>query len=271
MNDLTFFRARITLSLAAVAALGTAPLPAGCDPAMPIRGAGALDRAGPDDVTLVQDRGASNDLPELAATRAAACFVPSRHAHRVPARTIALVTDDPRGAFQAAAMLLHPDALAPASLFEHGGIDPSAIVHRDARLEPGVTIDPGAVVGPRVEIGSGTTIGANTTIGAGVRIGRDCAIDAQVSISHALLGDRVIVQAGARIGHGAAPGIPTGNPGAAWPGLGRVIVQNDVAIGANASIARGGLRDTILGEGSRVAALAIVAGDTLVPRGALFP
>ncbi len=265
MNDLVFFHAREALPLAAVAALGEAALPEGCDPAFPIAGAAPLDRAGAGDITL-----AGEDPDEIAATRAAACFVSERLSWALPSHVVALVTADPERAFHEVASRLHPNAVAPASLVERSGIDPAAIVHRDARLEAGVTIDPGVVVGPRVEIGSGTTVGANTTIGAGVRIGRDCAIDAQVSIGHALIGDRVVVDSGARIGQAAvavedAPGIGP------RVGLGRVIIQNGVRIGANASVARGGLRDTVLGEGSRIAALATITGDALIARDAAFP
>ncbi|MCZ3166635.1 hypothetical protein NYZ35_19475, partial [Acinetobacter baumannii] len=69
-----------------------------------------------------------------------------------------------------------------------------------ARLEEGVTVDPGAVIGPGVEIGSGSGIGPNAVIGQGVRIGRDCSIGAGTTLSHALLGNRVILHPGARLG-----------------------------------------------------------------------
>ena len=75
---------------------------------------------------------------------------------------------------------------------------PSSIRRRGSR--PVSTVDPGAVIGPDAEIGSGTLIGANAVIGPSVRIGRDCSIGAGASVTHALIGNRVILHAGARIG-----------------------------------------------------------------------
>ena len=266
MNDLAFFHAREALPLGSVAALGSATLPQGCDATLPITGAAPLERAGAGDVALAGD-----DLAEIATARASACFVTERQAAWLPSHVVALVTEDPEQAFNEVASRLHPDAAAPHLLGAGTGrIDPTAIVHQDARLEPEVTIGPGVVVGPGVEIGSGTSVGANTTIGADVRIGRACAIDAQVSLSHALLGDRVVIQGGVRIGQ-AGLAETGGTASARRVDLGRVIIQNDVCIGANASVSRGRLKDTVLGEGCRIPALATVAGDALVARGAVFP
>src|ERR1700757_827790 len=101
--------------------------------------------------------------------------------------------------------LLFPQATAPVSIFGMEGVNPGATIHPEARLERDVIIDPGAVIGPRAEIGSGTIIAANSVIGADVRIGRDCYIAPQATISHALIGDRVRVYPGVRIGQ---PGVP---------------------------------------------------------------
>ncbi len=70
----------------------------------------------------------------------------------------------------------------------------------EARLEPGVIVDPGAVIGPRAQIGSGTLVSANAVIGPDVCIGRDCTIGPNATVMHALLGDRVYLHPGVRIG-----------------------------------------------------------------------
>ena len=259
MNDLAFFRSTLSMSLAAVALRCGADLPSHADPERLIRKAAAFAGADPDAVAILP-QGLSAE--EIASSRAGACLVAPSQRGALPPTTIELVVSDPDAAFDRLAILFHPDSERPAAAFGGGGIDRTAIVHRDAWLEAGVTIDPGAIVGPRVEIGSGTLIGANTVIGAGVRIGRDCAIDAHVSIGHALIGDRVVIQSGARIGHGGPPATTDASRAC----LGRVIVQNDVEIGANAAIARGASGDTVIGEGSRIGALAVVHRDTRVPR-----
>lgn len=202
----------------------------------------------------------------LAGCRATACFLRPRHAHLLPGRIIGLLVDDPQRAMTLAAAALFPDALRPGSLFRGGGVAPGAHVHPEARLEPGVTVDPGAVIGPGAEIGSGTVIGPQAVIGPDVRIGRDCSIGAQVSVICALIGDRVIVHPGARLGQDGF-GYARGDRG--WlktPQLGRVIVQDDVEIGANTAIDRGATRDTIVGEGTKIDNLVQIGHNVVIGR-----
>ena len=126
-------------------------------------------------------------------------------------------------------------------------------------------IEPGAVIGPRVAIGAGTVIAANAVIGSGVQIGRDCAIGANSTISNALLGDRVIIQPGCRIGQEGfgAPGEAGGPQNSA---VGRVIIQDDVEIGAGTTIDRGAIRDTVIGEGTKIDNLVQVGHNASIGR-----
>jgi UDP-3-O-[3-hydroxymyristoyl] glucosamine N-acyltransferase len=202
----------------------------------------------------------------LAACRATACFLHRRHAHLLPDHIVGLVVDDPQRAMTQAASLLFPAALRPGSLFRGNGVSPSAVVHPEARLEAGVTVDPGAVVGPGAEIGAGTIVGPQAVIGPDVRIGRDCSIGAQVSVVCSLIGDRVIIHPGARLGQDGF-GFARGDKG--WmktPQLGRVIVQDDVEIGANTTIDRGATRDTIVGEGTKIDNLVQIAHNVVIGR-----
>lgn len=265
MSDYPFFQPVKALSLAAVAARGAAEIPADADPGRLFTSIAALDVAGRDDVSVLSD---DSGLEDLGATRAGACFVAPCHRGRVPPGTIPLVAADPLEALKRVASLMLPDSGRPQSVFGRVGIDPGATIHDDARLESGVTVDPGVVIGARAEIGSGTLIGANTTIAANVRIGRGCAIDAQVSISNALIGDRVLIHSGARIGHGAPDVEFVGGP--RIPHLGRVIVQDDVEIGANAAIERGCMGDTVIGEGSQIDTHVVVRRDTTIGRHAVL-
>lgn len=251
MSELDFFRPSAAASLIAFA--GAARWRSDADPDRLFRRIAALDRAGPDHLTAFLE---GDDPADLAATRAGGCFVEARDVEKVPRGTIALVSEHPLEAVRFALAMLRPDGCSNEPIFERWGIDPAAIVHSDAKLEQGVSVDAGAVIGPRVEIGGGSTIGAHAVIGAGVRIGRGSIVEAHASIHAALIGDRVRIHAGARIG--------VGSTGA--PMIGRVIVQDGVEIGANAVIARGRLGDTMIGEGASVATLAVVIADTLVER-----
>ena len=143
-------------------------------------------------------------------------------------------------------------------------------MHPTARLESGVTVEPGAVIGPRAEIGSGTVIGATAVIGADVRIGRDCSIGAGRVISDALIGDRVIIHprlqdrsGRLRLRDGAAGHLKI-------PQVGRVIIQDDVEIGAGTTIDRGAIRDTVIGEGTKIDNLVQVGHNVSIGRHCIF-
>jgi UDP-3-O-[3-hydroxymyristoyl] glucosamine N-acyltransferase len=228
-----------------------------------IEGVAALDRAGPRDLVFLDN---PRYAPDLAKTRAAACLVAARNAGKTPLGTVALVTPDPYRAFATVTARLYPQAIRPQSIYATQGLSETCSVHPDARLEAGVTIDPGAVVGQGAEIGSGTIIGANAVIGDNVRIGRDCAIGPGATILHALIGNRVIIHGGARVGQdgfGFAMG-PRGH--LKVPQIGRVIVQDDVEIGANSTIDRGANRDTVIGEGTKIDNLVQIAHNVVIGR-----
>jgi UDP-3-O-[3-hydroxymyristoyl] glucosamine N-acyltransferase len=131
-------------------------------------------------------------------------------------------------------------------------------------------VDAGAVIGPRAEIGSGTLIGANAVIGPDVRIGRDCAIGAGTTVSHALIGDRVILHPGVRLGQDGFGYVPGRAGHLKVPQIGRVIVQDDVEIGAGTTIDRGASRDTMIGEGSKIDNLVQIGHNVTVGRHCLI-
>lgn len=224
-------------------------------------GAFALAHAGPHHLAAFLE---DDTLEDLAATSAGACFVAEEHVRAVPAGTVALVTRDPLGAFHRVASALYPASLRPGSAVGAQKMHASAAVHAEARLEANVTLDPGAIVGAGAEIGSGTFIGAYSVIGPGVRIGRNCAVDAHVSIANALIGDRVVLHAGVRIGHSEPPSWDAGGKG---PSVGRVILQNDVRIGVNAAVERGTICDTVIGEETVIESLVFIEGGRTIDRG----
>jgi UDP-3-O-[3-hydroxymyristoyl] glucosamine N-acyltransferase len=262
MSDPIFFTAAGGLTLAEVAAVAGATLPEGADPDFRLDGAAPLESAGPGELAYM-DNARYGDA--LAATRAGACLVSPRFAARCPAGTVSLISRDPYRAYAVLLGRLHPDALRPGSQFGARGIAPGAHVHPDARLEEGVAVDPGAVIGPGAEIGTGTVIGPNAVIGPGVRIGRDCAIGSGTTLSHALLGNRVIVHPGARLGQDGF-GFAMGASHLKVPQIGRVIVQDDVEIGANTTIDRGASRDTVIGEGTKIDNLVQIAHNVVIGR-----
>ncbi|RXF74693.1 LpxD N-terminal domain-containing protein [Hansschlegelia zhihuaiae] len=224
-----------------------------------ITGVAALDWAGPSEIAYAEDE---RDADALAASAAGACLVAPRFAALAPESSIALVSDEPGRAFARVAGALFPAAARPQALFG-AGVAPGASVHPEARLEPDVSVDPGAVIGPGAEIGRGAIVGANVVIGAGVRLGRDSAIGPGATVANALIGDRVVIHAGAAVGHG--DGADARLEGA-LPLLGRVVLQDGVEIGPNATVARGRIGDTVVGEATRIGALANVGPDAMIGR-----
>jgi UDP-3-O-[3-hydroxymyristoyl] glucosamine N-acyltransferase len=263
MSSPVFFSAAIEPTLGDVVHWTGAVPPPGADLAATVATVAPLDLAGPGALTFLDN---PRYAAMLADTKAMACLVPARYADNVPKGTIALVVAEPYRAVAIVAGRIYPDALRPGSLFGTVGISPGAVVHPESRLEADVTVDPGAVIGPRAMIGSGTVIGSHAVIGPDVRIGRDCAVGAHATVVHALLGDRVILHPGARIGQdgfGFAMG-PAGH--LKVPQIGRVLLQDDVEVGANTAIDRGSNRDTVVGEGTKIDNLVQIGHNVSIGR-----
>ena len=221
------------------------------------------DRAGPGDLIVFDNvKLAAN----LAATQAGVCLTSQQLSAHVPRRIVVLHCAEPYRAFVAVARSLFPGLEQPSSLYEATGVATGAHVHPTARMENGVTIDPGAVIGPRAEIGARTLIAAGASIGPAVRIGRDCNIGSGATLANALVGDRVVIHSGARIGHDGFGFIPAPKSLRKIPQLGRVIVQDDVEIGANTTIDRGGIGDTVIGEGSKIDNLVRIGHNVTIGR-----
>ena len=263
MNEPVFFKPALTPTLADIIAWTGASVAPGADTGLAIMAIAPLEAAQPGALSFL-------DNPKyaalLAGTRATACLVPPRYAASVPQGTVALVLAEPYAAFARVVAKIYPDAMRPQSGFGGSGISPHAMVHPDARLEHGVVIDPGAVIGPHAEIGSGTLIGAHAVIGAQVRIGRDCAIASHVSLSHCLIGNRVIIHPGVRIGQDGFGFAMSARGHLKVPQVGRVIIQDDVEIGANSTIDRGANRDTQIGEGTKIDNLVQIAHNVSIGR-----
>lgn len=204
-------------------------------------------------------------LAQFRSTRAAACFVAERFASQAPTGTTALVVAEPYRAFGVALAMFYPDAMRPRVLGSTGWAGGES-VHPSAVLEGDVHIEPGAMVGPEAHIGKGSVIAAGAVIGYRVHIGRDCFIGPNANITHALIGNRVIIHAGVCIGQDGF-GFAMGRTGhLKVPQVGRVIIQDDVEIGANSTIDRGALRDTIVGEGTKIDNLVQIGHNVVIGR-----
>ena len=267
MAKICFFPSHSAPSLAEVASWCGATLADGAEADRTIRDVAAVDQAGPGDLTFLDN---PRYIDALKRTRAAAALVARRYAGAAPSTCVALVVREPYRAMALVMAKLYPSAVKPGSVFGETGISSAASIHPSARLEPGVTVDPGAVIGRGAEIGAGTVIGPNAVIGPEVRIGRDGSVGASTTIGAALIGDRVIIHPGAHIGQdgfGFALG-PRGH--LKVPQIGRVIIQDDVEIGAGVTIDRGANRDTVIGEGAKIDNLVQIGHNVVIGRHAVL-
>ena len=179
---------------------------------------------------------------------------------RLPSTAAAIITMEPYAAWARVAALFHPTAPVTP------GVHPSAIVAEGASVDPTAEIGPLAVIERDAEIGQRCRIGPQALIGRGVVIGPDCRIGAHASLSHALLGARVYVYPGARIGQEGFGFAATQAGFLTVPQLGRVILEDDVEVGANTTVDRGSTQDTIIGAGSRLDNLVQIGHNVVLGR-----
>ena len=217
-----------------------------------------LEAADPADVSFLDNRRYADDF---AKSKAGACLVHPDLASGAPPSMAALLTEEPYHAYARVALAFYPAASMAAFVAPSAVIDETAIFGADCRIEPG------AVVGGRAEIGRRCHIGANAVLGNGVVLGDDCEIGANASLTYCILGRGVIVHAGVRVGQdgfGFALG-PQGH--VKVPQLGRVIIEDDVEIGANTTIDRGTGPDTVIGAGCKIDNLVQIAHNVQLGRG----
>jgi UDP-3-O-[3-hydroxymyristoyl] glucosamine N-acyltransferase len=211
------------------------------------------------------DRGAVSFLADrkfaaaLAETRAGCVIVPASAVEAVPEGVAIITSGEAQAAWARASLLLHRARTldAPAT-------------REEACEDDSVILEPGVVLGQGVRIGRGTRIGANPVVGPGVQIGRDGVIGSNASLWFTLVGDRVKIYSGARIGEAGfgAAGSKTGPIDI--PQLGRVILQDGVTVGANTCIDRGAYDDTVVGENSKIDNLCMIGHNSVLGRNVLM-
>jgi UDP-3-O-[3-hydroxymyristoyl] glucosamine N-acyltransferase len=255
-----FFERAAPVSVRTLATKVGAELASGVNPDTLINSVKPLLEAGLGEVSFFDNR---KYLPQLQVTKASACLVSPDFADRVPQGTSALLTKTPYRSFARALHLFYPDAMAPRGAMSESSepaVHPSAVIEEDVRIEPG------AVIGREAHVGRGTTVAAGALVGYRVMIGRGCYIGPGVSVTHALVGDRVILHAGVRIGQDGFGFAMSAQGHLKVPQVGRVVIQDDVEIGANSCIDRGALKDTVIGEGTKIDNLVQIGHNVVIGR-----
>ena len=262
MADPRFFERAGPFSLGQLAQLADAALGANAEPDREMADVGPLDAAGPEDVSFFDNRRYADSL---AVSAAGACLIRSADAAIAPPDMALLVTETPYLAYARVSRAYYP--IPPVE----PEIDPTASIDPTAAIGQGCRIDPFAVIGAQASIGPRCHIGPHAVIGRGVALGEDVRIGAGCSLGHCVVGSRVRMLAGVRIGEDGFGFATDRNAGSHVdiPQIGRVLIEDDVEIGANSTIDRGAGPDTVIGQGTRIDNLVQIGHNVVLGRGCI--
>ena len=261
MADSRFFERAGPFTLDALAALTGARLLRPEEGGQVCRDVAPLESAGPDDLSFLENR---KYLGAFVRSQAGAALADERAAAEAPPGMAVLVSPEPYKAYARAAQAFYPARPVAPRRAASSLIDPTAVVPPDCDIAANVVIEAAARLGVRCRIG------ANSVIGAAVEIGDDCDIAANVTLSHCLLGARVVLHPGVRIGQPGFGFAPDREGPVKIPQLGRVIIGDDVDIGANTTIDRGSGPDTVIGAGSMIDNLVQIGHNVVLGRGCVL-
>ncbi|MGD0758538.1 MAG: UDP-3-O-(3-hydroxymyristoyl)glucosamine N-acyltransferase [Candidatus Sulfotelmatobacter sp.] len=216
-----------------------------------VGGVASIASALPDDLVFVADeKHLAEALQSLAGAVIAGEFASASSTSKP-----LLISAHPKLTFARAARWLQEQSSENAPSKENsGGVHATAVVSPSARLGAGVLVEARAVVAEQAEIGEGTLVGAGAVVGSEVKIGSRCRIYPQVTIyPGTTIGDRVIVHAGAVLGSDGFGYVRDGQGRyEKFPQVGRLVIEDDVEIGANATIDRGALDETRIARGTKI-------------------
>ena len=256
-----FFYSRPPASLASLAELVGGELINRAAGQMMIEGVTTLDQA--TDHMLAVLNNVQQYASHMEATKAAAVILEAQHVDKLPPHVSGIVVKEP---YLALAKILQFFYGTPESLTATS-IHPTAVVAPTAKLGQGCQIAPYVVIGDHAIIGEGTSIGAHSVLGQGVRLGEGCRIGPHVTLECVEVGSRVTIDAGARIGQ-AGFGFYRDYVKGHVPVLqvGCVVIEDGVMIGANTTVDRGSLEDTVIGQGTMIDNLVQIAHNVKTGR-----
>jgi UDP-3-O-[3-hydroxymyristoyl] glucosamine N-acyltransferase len=241
MTDDRFFRRAGPLSLAQIAREIGGELPNPSVAAFAIFDVAPLETAGDGDISVFTG---ARYVEAFRTTQASAVVTTRELADKSNAGTHLIYVPEPRLAFAQIGYLFYPVEAVEPEIHRRASIDARAV------LGQGVRIEAGAVIGANAKVGARCHIGNNTVIGPGVVLGEDCSVEANSSISHAIIGASVRIASGVTIGSEGFGFVPAPAGLLRMRQLGRVVIEDRVEIGANCAIDRGTTGDTIIGAGS---------------------
>jgi len=261
MADPRFFQRSGPITLRALAEIAEGDLLDKSDPETEIDDVAPLDRAGPNELSFLDNRRYCEVFRQ---SKAGACLVESRFVDQAPPQMALVVTPTPYLAYARVAQAFYP-VEKPS-----GARHPSAVVDATAQIGEGTSIGANAVVGRAVEIGEGCRIDACVVIEDGVSVGAGTHIGANASLSHCDVGRCCQIHPGVRIGtRGFGFAMDPGGH-VDVPQLGTVIVEDFVEIGANSAVDRGAGPNTVIGYGTKIDNLVQIGHNVRTGRGCVL-
>ncbi len=262
MADPRFFRRANPISLVDLAKIANATIVGNGSPNQTFSDVKALSEAGPEDVSFLDNKRYAESFSTSAA---GACVVEEAYADRAPSDMALLISEAPYLGFALIAAAFYPLQTAETkNISANAYVDPSASVGDRAQIEAGAVIQADAEIRPDVHIGAGAIVGPGVVIGKGTRIGPNTCL------SHCIIGDQVIIHGGVNIGQDGFGFALSPKGHHKVPQLGRVIIEDDVEIGANTTIDRGAGPDTVIGTGTKIDNLVQIAHNVRIGKGCII-
>ncbi len=261
MADPRFFKNAGPFSLGEIAKITGADLRPETDLNIMVEDVATLESAGPKDVSFLDN---NKYVGAFENSAAGVCIVKSRYADQAPRGMLLLLSAEPYKAYARLAQAYYPQLTGGFEVAKAAHVHPSASLGANCAVGAGAVIEAGAVAGDQCSIGANAVVGQNCVLGDDVRLG------AGATVKCSLIGNRVTIHAGARVGEdgfGFAPD-PTGH--IKIPQLGRVVIGDGVEIGANSTIDRGSSGDTVIGEGCWIDNLVQIAHNVKLGRGCIL-
>ena len=221
----------------------------------------SLDDADADQLGFLDNRAY---VEEFRGSKAGVCIVRRAHIDDAPAGMVLLLSKDPYRAYAEVASLFYPERPPEPA------VAPSAVIASDAFVPDDCRIDPGAVIESGAELGARVHIGANALIGHNVVIGADTVVGASATLSHCIIGERCLLHPGVRLGQRGFGFAMSPEGHKRIPQVGRVLVGNDVEIGANTCIDRGAGPDTVIGDGVMIDNQVQIGHNVRIGRGCVL-
>lgn len=261
MADPRFFTNRGPFTLAKLARIAEAELRPEAPMEKKLRDVAPLEVAGPDDVSFLDNR---RYVEAFQTSRAGACVVEPALADRAPEGMALLLSRRPYRAYARIARAFYPRELP------RPGIHPAAHVDPTAKIGEGCSIAAGAVIGPEVRLGPRVFVGANAVVEANVEIGADTEIGPNATLSHCIVGERVLIHPGVQVGQRGFGFDMDAKGHLDVPQLGLVRIEDEVEVGANSTIDRGASTDTVIGAGSKIDNLVQIGHNVKTGKGCVI-